>query len=257
MSLVFDAYAAYYDLLYRDKDYAKEADYVATLVRSHVPDARRLLEFGCGTGGHAYELQRLGFEVAGIDASPAMVARAQARAAGSLAAETAPAPRFEVADLRDYRQARPSDAVVSLFHVFSYLTTETDLARAFSSARANLADGGVLVFDCWHGPGVLAFPPTRRTRMFSGSDVVVSRTSTPGHRAAEHRVDVNFDILVDQGGEETRLAELHEMRYWFIREIEDCLQDAGLRLVASHGWMKSVPPSSDDWYACHIAQRIP
>lgn len=257
MSLAFDAYAAYYDLLYRDKDYAKEADYVAALVRSHAPGARRLLELGCGTGGHAYELQRLGFEVAGIDASPAMVARARARAAENVGVGNSPAPRFEVADLRDFRQARPADAVISLFHVFSYLTSREDLERAFSAARANLADGGVLLFDCWHGPGVLACPPTRRTRTFSGNDVAVSRTSTPGHRAAEHRVDVNFDIMVEQGGEETRLAELHAMRYWFIPEIEACLQETGLSLVASRGWMKSVPPTSDDWYACHVAQRVP
>jgi SAM-dependent methyltransferase len=255
VSPAFDAYAAYYDLLYRDKDYAKEADFVATLVRSYASDARRLLELGCGTGGHAFELQRLGFEVAGIDASPAMIELARARAAASVAVQAAPAPRFEVADLRDYRQARSSDAVISLFHVFSYLTSGRDLARAFSAARANLSDGGVLVFDCWHGPGVMNCPPSSRTRTFSGSDVAVSRTSTAMHRAAEHRVDVKFDIVVTRGDEESRLAELHEMRYWFIPEIEACLRDAGLQLIASHGWMKQEPPTSDDWYACHVAQR--
>ena len=33
MSQVFDAYARYYDLLYRDKDYAGEAEYVAAHIR--------------------------------------------------------------------------------------------------------------------------------------------------------------------------------------------------------------------------------
>lgn len=256
MSVAFDAYAAYYDLLYRDKDYAKEARYVSGLVRHHAPKARRLLELGCGTGGHAFELQRLGFEVAGIDASPAMVARAQARALAGSMVTAAPAPRFEVADLRDYRQAQPSDAVISLFHVFSYLTSEADLARAFTGARTNLSEGGVLVFDCWHGPGVMKCPPTSRTREFSGGGVTVSRVSVPSHDEAGHRVDVRFDILVNQGGEESRLSELHAMRYWFIPEIESCLRDAGLRLVASHGWMASAPPTDDDWYACHVAQRV-
>src|SRR5579883_3231722 len=35
MSQVFNAYAAYYDLLYRDKDYAGEAGYVRSLLSRH------------------------------------------------------------------------------------------------------------------------------------------------------------------------------------------------------------------------------
>ena len=43
---VFGPYARYYDLLYRDKDYAAEARFVADLVRAHAPRANRLLELG-------------------------------------------------------------------------------------------------------------------------------------------------------------------------------------------------------------------
>ena len=46
MSQVFNAYAAYYDLLYRDKDYAAEADYVAGLVLQFAPEARTILDLG-------------------------------------------------------------------------------------------------------------------------------------------------------------------------------------------------------------------
>ena len=40
----FGAYARYYDLLYRDKNYAGEAEYVARTIRSAVPDACNILE---------------------------------------------------------------------------------------------------------------------------------------------------------------------------------------------------------------------
>lgn len=49
---IFGGYARYYDLLYRDKDYAGEAEYVARTIRSAVPDARDILELGSGTGRH-------------------------------------------------------------------------------------------------------------------------------------------------------------------------------------------------------------
>nr|MBA2706707.1 SAM-dependent methyltransferase [Gemmatimonadaceae bacterium] len=53
---VFGSYSRYYDLLYRDKDYAAESAYVASLLAVHAPGARSILEIGCGTGAHAAEL---------------------------------------------------------------------------------------------------------------------------------------------------------------------------------------------------------
>jgi predicted TPR repeat methyltransferase len=50
---VFADYARYYDLLYRDKDYAAAAEYVAGLIRKFHPSARPILELGSGTGIHA------------------------------------------------------------------------------------------------------------------------------------------------------------------------------------------------------------
>ena len=52
-SPIFADYARYYDLLYRDKDYAAAAEYVAGLIRKFHPSARSILELGSGTGIHA------------------------------------------------------------------------------------------------------------------------------------------------------------------------------------------------------------
>ena len=47
---VFAGYSRYYDLLYRDKDYAAESLYVSQLIKTHSPDAVSIMEIGCGTG---------------------------------------------------------------------------------------------------------------------------------------------------------------------------------------------------------------
>src|SRR2546428_13493377 len=76
MSEPFQAgYSAYYDLLYRDKDYAAEARFVAELVRRHggrPPAGVQLLDLACGTGRHLIELARLGMVVAGRDPAAAL-----------------------------------------------------------------------------------------------------------------------------------------------------------------------------------------
>ena len=64
---VFAGYSRYYDLLYRDKDYAGEAEYIAALIKRYAPDAKTLMEIGSGTGAHAAELAEMGYEVAGVD----------------------------------------------------------------------------------------------------------------------------------------------------------------------------------------------
>ncbi len=53
MSKTFDLYSEYYDLLYKDKNYKKEADYIASLIKTNAPHTKSILELGCGTGKHA------------------------------------------------------------------------------------------------------------------------------------------------------------------------------------------------------------
>jgi len=77
---VFGEYARYYDLLYRDKDYAAEADYIARLVHEFHPGAKSILELGSGTGIHAGLLAEKGFSVHGIERSAEMLARSRSLA---------------------------------------------------------------------------------------------------------------------------------------------------------------------------------
>ena len=126
---VFGKYSRYYDLLYRDKDYAAEAEFVRGMLQKHRPDAHSLLDLGCGTGRHAALLARAGYTVTGVDRSQEMleVARSQ---------DALPGLDFVRGDLRGIRLGRKFDVVLSLFHVMSYQTSNADLDATFATASA-------------------------------------------------------------------------------------------------------------------------
>jgi SAM-dependent methyltransferase len=161
-STVFADYARYYDLLYRDKDYAAEAEYVAGLIRKFQPSARSILELGSGTGIHASLLAEKGYEVTGIDLSLDMVNIAQQNVANHLILQSSNplvSPLFLQGDIRSVRLSQFFDVVIALFHVISYQTTNEDVTAAFETAKQHLNSGGIFIFDIWYGPAVLTERP--------------------------------------------------------------------------------------------------
>src|SRR5262249_11360261 len=174
----FQKYSVYYDLLYRDKDYAAEAEYVARTIRSASPAARSILEFGSGTGRHGRLLAALGLDVHGIERSADMVAMAHAAPRPPMSGASG-SFTCEVGDLRSANIGQSFDAVIALFHVISYQTTNEDLQAAFRVAAHHLAPGGVFLFDVWHGPAVLTVQPKERIKSIEDDRFEVTRIARP------------------------------------------------------------------------------
>ncbi len=252
----FEAYTRCYDLLYRDKDYAGEADYVAGLLRERLPGARRVLELGCGTGAHAEQLLRMGFEVHGIDLSDSMLARARARR-DAWPAEWRERSSFAVGDARSARCGRTFDAVLSLFHVMSYQTGNEDLRAAYATAAAHLAPGGVFAHDHWHGPAVLAEQPAVRVKRLEDAHVRVLRIAEPEMHARRSVCDVRYTLIVDDiaSGTTHRYEELHPMRYLFEPELA-LIEGADWRDAQSLAWMTRREPTTSDWAAVRVLTRV-
>jgi SAM-dependent methyltransferase len=246
---VFDAYSSYYDLLYQDKDYAAEAAYVLSAIRAHKPDAEQVLELGCGTGAHAIALAKQGIFVTGIDQSQSMLARARRRLDGE-----SPAIRSRVqiaqGDLRSIRTGKRYDAVISLFHVISYQTSDRDLAMAFETAAQHLLPGGVFAFDFWFGPAVLAQQPEVRVRRLSDAGSSVTRIAEPELRSREHIVDVNYSLFIEEkaSGVISRLHETHSMRYLFLPELR-VLAGNWFEPLETRAWLSGDRPDATTWSA--------
>jgi cyclopropane fatty-acyl-phospholipid synthase-like methyltransferase len=146
---VFNHYARYYDLLYRDKNYAGEARFVHEQLAKQGVAAGRLLELGCGTGRHAVEFAKLGWSEDGVDLSQAVAAQARERARQH-PPEIASRLQFQQGDVRLVDTSRVYDAVISLYRVMSYQTSNEDLGPlrvpSFLAASSFLVSGTHLPF---------------------------------------------------------------------------------------------------------------
>ena len=63
---VFNDYSDFYDIFYKDKDYAGEVNYLSNLLKKYNPNNYKLLEFGSGTGKHT-QIFNIGYTVHGIE----------------------------------------------------------------------------------------------------------------------------------------------------------------------------------------------
>jgi len=253
---VFGGYARYYDLLYQDKNYADETLFIRELLQKFSPEARSVLELGCGTGGHAECLAKAGFNIHGIDRSRNMLKRAEKRRS-ELSMELQSRMVFEHGDIRTARLGRKFDIVLSLFDVMSYQLSNKDLISAFLTAKEHLNDGGVFIFDCWYGPGVLTDPPTTRLKEIEGEDVVVTRIAEPTIHIHDNLVDVNYHIFIrDKGTQKVEeIREKHCMRYLFYPEVEMILSTVGFELISFLEFMKNEKPGDGAWNACFVCRR--
>lgn len=237
---VFGDYARYYNVLYQDKDYAGEADFVLSCLKRHAAP-RTLLDLGCGTGRHALEMARRGVSVTGVDMSATMLdmGRQMLATAPDVPPGLTP-PRLLEGDARTVRLDAQFDAVTSLFHVMSYQNTEEDALAVLETARRHLKPGGCFLFDFWYGPGVLTDPPTERDRVMADEQTRVRRHAHPVHRISDNIVEVHYDIrLTDKAtGKESALSEVHSMRYWFLPELRYLARQAGFSRMAEGAWLR-------------------
>ncbi len=251
----FGLYSHYYDLLYKDKNYPAEVEYICSLLKKYTSkgQCKSVLELGCGTGIHAELISRRGLTVHGVELSQSMldVAIERSKAAtGELS--------FSRGDARDYRVEKQFDAVISLFHVLSYQTRQDDLRSMLKTASDHLDDGGVLVFDFWYGPAVLWQRPTLRVKRLENERVSVVRIAEPVLHDANNVVDVNYTIFAEDriSGQIEKLVETHRMRYFFLAELDDELSRAGFARLMAEEWLTGAMPSKKTWGVTLVAKKL-
>jgi SAM-dependent methyltransferase len=226
----FKKYSDYYDTFYADKDYAAECNFIeAIFVKYAQQSVRTILDLGCGTGGHDFQLAQRGYVVYGVDRSADMLAIAQQKKAKIDRAENI---TFQKADFCSVNLDTQFDAAISMFAVMSYMTGNNDLQKALRTARRHIHSNGLFIFDAWYGPGVLSDPPVDRFKIFPKEKTRILRLVHPVVDIVRHVVEVNYKLLILEGEKlVSEEDETHTMRFFFPQEIIYHLESAGFEVL--------------------------
>ncbi|XDD45046.1 class I SAM-dependent methyltransferase [Leptospira sp. WS39.C2] len=249
---VFSDYSIYYDLLYKDKDYKKESEYVLNALSNTGNGLRSLLELGCGTGKHAELFLKNFNRYVGVDLSEDMVNQGKDRLKGKNA-------ELHLGDVRKFQINEKFDAAVSLFHVASYQTENNDFFSYLVTANSHLEKGSVFLFDFWYGPAVLNLKPSVKIKRMSNDKYAVTRLAEPSSDSNKNLVVVNYEVLIEdkQNGNYSKIEESHPMRYFFIPEIQYFLEKSGFDLDSTRfeEWITGAEPSENSWGVTCITRK--
>jgi 2-polyprenyl-3-methyl-5-hydroxy-6-metoxy-1,4-benzoquinol methylase len=251
MSIFLKNYAEIYDYLYQDKNYQRECDFIEEVFNKFLDKVIKILDLGCGTGGHAIILAKRGYKITGVDRSKEMltIAREKAKNTGFKI-------DFYESSIQDLNLNKKFDAVISMFAVMSYQTENNDLALACKTAKKHLKRGGIFIFDAWNGLAVMTDPPTQRVKEVSNGSERIIRITNPQINILSHTVDTNFRVLtLKEGNLISEIEESHKMRFLFPQEISYFLEVAGFSDIQFCPFLKPETRLSwQDWNMTVIAK---
>jgi len=131
----YGRFGEFYDAVMGDRRAA--AEQVMQLIRATKPDARNVLELGCGTGSILKYLQDV-YEVSGLDMSRKML---------SIARKKVPRSKLFRQDMVDFRINGRFDVIICIFDSINHVRRFSDWKRVFATVRRHLLPGGCFIFD--------------------------------------------------------------------------------------------------------------
>lgn len=138
----------YYHMLYSHRDEAEAEIFITNLSEKlQIQEDARIVDLACGAGRHSVFLNKLGFNVTGIDISENSIARAREAENATL--------RFLVGDARDPLPVKQADIIMNLFTSFGYFDSLEEHTQLIKNCYDSLRSKGLFILDYFNADHVI------------------------------------------------------------------------------------------------------
>ena len=199
------------------EEYADEAIFWLRQLRARLPEGRRrVLELGTG-GGHFLHQLLPEYDATAVDLSDAMLAHSR---------RLNPGVAHHVGDMRTVRLGETFDAVL-IHDAIDYMLTEDDLRAAFSTARAHLAAGGLLIVAPDHYADTFTSPYVDDDTKSDGETTLTYVEYSYDLDPTDTQVETVYTYYIVRGGELRVEFDRHTTGLFPIATWERALSEAG------------------------------
>ena len=231
--------AEFYDEVYgriRNKD-------IDLYVQYSKLTAGRTLELGCGTGRVLLPTAISGCDITGLDLSPHMLAKCQAKL-NEQPSDVQARVRIIQGNMTSFVTGEQYSLVTTPFRAFQHLISVEQQQSCLGCIRQHLIPGGLWILDLFNPfPPALVDDPRYRaeredfpkTQLSDGRTLRVTTRTTAFHRNLQYNeVELIYYVSHPEGKTE-RFVHAFPIRYFFRYEIEHLLNLCGFTVVDLFG----------------------
>lgn len=213
---LYGTIARYYDLLYHFKDYGKEScdliDLIDTNMRS---DGKKLLDIGCGTGGHLAHLRKR-FDCTGMDLNEEMLEVAKGKMNDV---------RLIKGDMKNFDLEEKFNVIICMFGSIGYCRTLEVLQKAFENIYGNLEEEGIFIFEPWIAPSDF-HSGQPFLDYYDGEGTKIARVTYSEKIGNLSRIEMHY-LIGDQESGVHHFSDKHDMGLFTISETTSLLEKVG------------------------------
>ena len=234
----YGEFARVYDLFMSDVDYDSWSEYIIRLLKNNGISEGLVLKLDCGTGSLTERLAKAGYDMIGVDNSPAMLQEALEKKE-----EQSLDILYLLQDMREFELYGTVRAVVSICDSMNYITEEEDLLEVFRLVNNYLDPGGLFLFDL--------------NTVYKYEEILGDSTIAENRQEGSFIWENEYDsvsrmnvyelalFIPRSDGLYEKYEEEHYQRAYTLDQIKNLLKKAGLEFLNAYDAFTEEPPRAD------------
>jgi len=207
----------YYHILYKNRNEVEAQGFMDNITHYlNMPENGTILDLACGKGRHSIYLNKLGYQVTGVDLSENSIAVAQEYLNATL--------QFKTHDMREQLN-ETFDGVFNLFTSFGYFETHEDNIKTLKAIKESINEYGFGVIDFFNADYIIENLVAEETKEIDGITFNIKRTVENNKIIKEIRFSDN--------GETYFFTE--KVAAFTLTDFEAMMEEAGIYLLEIFG----------------------
>ena len=207
----------YYHILYKNRNDEEAQAFMDNITHYlNMPENGTILDLACGKGRHSIYLNKLGYQVTGVDLSENSIAIAKESSNETL--------QFKTHDMREPMN-ETFDAVFNLFTSFGYFDTHEDNIKTLKAIKESINEYGFGVIDFFNADFIIENLVAEETKEIDGITFHIKR-------AVENKKIIK-EIRFEDKGESFFFTE--KVSAFTLADFEAMMEEAGIYLLEIFG----------------------